>query len=180
MKKSMSSRRKFIRNISLGGIAFANVTNLSSLSEKVTRENKKRIGIIGLDTSHSIEFTKTLNNPNAGPEFAGYKVVLAYPHGSADIESSTKRIPAYTEEIKTYGVKIAGSIKELLDNYVRPAVEMDGGAIQFKSYDAGVVNLMLQGSCSGCPSSMITLKAGIEGMMKRMIPEVKEVVAEAE
>jgi Fe-S cluster biogenesis protein NfuA len=71
-------------------------------------------------------------------------------------------------------------IKELLDNYVKPAVEMDGGAIQFKSYDAGVVNLMLQGSCSGCPSSMITLKSGIEGMMKRMIPEVKEVVAEAE
>lgn len=71
-------------------------------------------------------------------------------------------------------------IKELLDNYVRPAVEMDGGAIQFKSYDEGVVSLMLQGSCSGCPSSMVTLKAGIEGMMKRMIPEVKEVVAEAE
>ena len=71
-------------------------------------------------------------------------------------------------------------IKELLDNYVRPAVEMDGGAIQFKSYEDGVVNLMMQGSCSGCPSSMITLKAGIEGMMKRMIPEVKEVVAESE
>ena len=71
-------------------------------------------------------------------------------------------------------------IKELLDNYVRPAVEMDGGAIQFRSYEEGKVNLMLQGSCSGCPSSMITLKAGIEGMMKRMIPEVKEVVAEAE
>ncbi|MDR3713427.1 MAG: NifU family protein [Puia sp.] len=71
-------------------------------------------------------------------------------------------------------------IKELLENYVKPAVEMDGGAIQFRSYDDGVVNLMLQGSCSGCPSSMITLKAGIEGMMKRMIPEVKEVIAEAE
>lgn len=71
-------------------------------------------------------------------------------------------------------------IKELLENYVKPAVEMDGGAIQFKSYEDGRVNLMLQGSCSGCPSSMITLKAGIEGMMKRMIPEVKEVVAEAE
>lgn len=71
-------------------------------------------------------------------------------------------------------------IKELLENYVKPAVEMDGGAIQFKSYDDGVVNLAMQGSCSGCPSSMITLKAGIEGMMKRMIPEVKEVVAEAE
>ncbi len=71
-------------------------------------------------------------------------------------------------------------IKELLESYVKPAVEMDGGAIQFRSYNEGVVNLMLQGSCSGCPSSMITLKAGIEGMMKRMIPEVREVVAEAE
>ncbi|MEN9512392.1 MAG: hypothetical protein RJB16_152 [Bacteroidota bacterium] len=75
---------------------------------------------------------------------------------------------------------IVKRVKELLENYVKPAVEMDGGAIQFKSYNEGVVNLMLQGSCSGCPSSMVTLKAGIEGMMKRMIPEVKEVVAIAE
>lgn len=69
-------------------------------------------------------------------------------------------------------------IKEMLENYVKPAVEMDGGAIQYLDYENGRVKLMLQGSCSGCPSSMITLKAGIEGMMKRMIPEVKEVVAE--
>ncbi len=75
---------------------------------------------------------------------------------------------------------IVKRVKELLENYVKPAVEMDGGAIQFRSYNDGVVNLMLQGSCSGCPSSMVTLKAGIEGMMKRMIPEVKEVIAEAE
>ena len=71
-------------------------------------------------------------------------------------------------------------IKELLENYVKPAVEMDGGAIAFRDYNDGVVKLMMQGSCSGCPSSMITLKSGIEGMMKRMIPEVKEVVAESE
>jgi len=71
-------------------------------------------------------------------------------------------------------------IKELLENYVKPAVEMDGGAIQFKKFEDGVVTLMLQGSCSGCPSSMITLKSGIEQMMKRMIPEVEEVVADAE
>jgi len=69
-------------------------------------------------------------------------------------------------------------IKEILENYVKPAVEMDGGAIQYLDYDAGKVKLMLQGSCSGCPSSMITLKVGIEGMMKRMIPEVTEVIAE--
>ena len=71
-------------------------------------------------------------------------------------------------------------IKELLENYVKPAVEMDGGAIQFKKFEDGIVTLMLQGSCSGCPSSMITLKSGIEQMMKRMIPEVEEVIAEAE
>lgn len=75
---------------------------------------------------------------------------------------------------------VVGRIKELLENYVKPAVEMDGGAISFLGFDNGTVKLMLQGSCSGCPSSMITLKTGIEGMMKRMIPEVKEVVAESE
>jgi NFU1 iron-sulfur cluster scaffold homolog, mitochondrial len=88
--------------------------------------------------------------------------------------------PAGGNEVSADDDDVVKRIKELLENYVKPAVEMDGGAIQFKSYDDGVVNLMLQGSCSGCPSSMITLKAGIEGMMKRMIPEVKEVVAEAE
>lgn len=85
-----------------------------------------------------------------------------------------------SNDIQVDDTDVVKRVKELLDNYVRPAVEMDGGAIQFRSYNDGVVNLMLQGSCSGCPSSMITLKAGIEGMMKRMIPEVKEVVAEAE
>lgn len=75
---------------------------------------------------------------------------------------------------------IVKRIKEMLENYVKPAVEMDGGAISFKGYEDGVVKLILQGSCSGCPSSMVTLKSGIEGMMKRMIPEVREVVAEAE
>jgi NFU1 iron-sulfur cluster scaffold homolog, mitochondrial len=85
-----------------------------------------------------------------------------------------------TNEVNADDDDVVKRIKELLENYVKPAVEMDGGAIQFKSYAEGKVSLMMQGSCSGCPSSMITLKAGIEGMMKRMIPEVKEVVAEAE
>lgn len=69
-------------------------------------------------------------------------------------------------------------IKNILDEYVRPAVEQDGGAISFHSFDDGVVKLLLQGSCSGCPSSMITLKSGIENLLKRMIPEVEAVEAE--
>jgi Fe-S cluster biogenesis protein NfuA len=75
-------------------------------------------------------------------------------------------------------VEIVNKIKELIETYVKPAVEMDGGNIEFKSWDEGVVTVVLQGACSGCPSSTVTLKAGIEGMLKRMIPQVKEVVSE--
>jgi len=74
--------------------------------------------------------------------------------------------------------ELVQKIKDLIDTYVKPAVEMDGGNIEFKSFNAGVVTVILQGSCSGCPSSTVTLKAGIEGMLKRMIPEVTEVVSE--
>jgi NFU1 iron-sulfur cluster scaffold homolog, mitochondrial len=73
---------------------------------------------------------------------------------------------------------LVNKIKELIDTYVKPAVEMDGGNIEFKSFNNGVVGVLLQGSCSGCPSSTVTLKSGIEGMLKRMVPEVTEVVAE--
>jgi NFU1 iron-sulfur cluster scaffold homolog, mitochondrial len=71
-------------------------------------------------------------------------------------------------------------IKDILDEYIRPAVEGDGGAIMFHSFDeqSGKVKVLLQGSCSGCPSSTVTLKAGIENLLTRMVPEVKEVVAE--
>ncbi len=72
----------------------------------------------------------------------------------------------------------ARKIKELIDTYVKPAVEMDGGNIEFKAYDKGKVYVVMQGSCSGCPSSSVTLKSGIEGMLKRMVPEVQEVVQE--
>jgi len=94
-------------------------------------------------------------------------------------EVATVQQPA-TNIVLSEDGDVVKRIKELLENYVKPAVEMDGGAIQFKKFEDGVVTLMLQGSCSGCPSSMITLKSGIEGMMKRMIPEVQEVVSEAE
>jgi NFU1 iron-sulfur cluster scaffold homolog, mitochondrial len=75
---------------------------------------------------------------------------------------------------------VIAKIKSTLDQYVRPAVESDGGAINFASFDevSGLVKVYLQGSCSGCPSSTITLKDGIERLLKTMVPEVKEVVAE--
>lgn len=95
-------------------------------------------------------------------------------------EEIVQKLTDASNHIHADDTDVVKRIKELLENYVKPAVEMDGGAISFRGYENGVVKLMMQGSCSGCPSSMVTLKAGIEGMMKRMIPEVQEVVAEAE
>jgi NFU1 iron-sulfur cluster scaffold homolog, mitochondrial len=82
-------------------------------------------------------------------------------------------------EIKTYEPsEYDEAIISLLDEYVRPAVENDGGAIDFRSFNNGVVTVALRGSCSGCPSSTATLKGGIENLLKSHLPEVKEVVAE--
>lgn len=92
--------------------------------------------------------------------------------------------PVLTEEItSTIEEELTGDdaeakIKGVLEEYIRPAVESDGGAITLASYKDGIVTVTLQGSCSGCPSSTITLKNGIENLLKRMVPEVKEVVAE--
>jgi Fe-S cluster biogenesis protein NfuA len=69
-------------------------------------------------------------------------------------------------------------IKTILEEYIRPAVEQDGGAITYHSFTDGIVKVKLQGSCSGCPSSMVTLKAGIENLFTRMMPgEIKSVEA---
>ncbi len=68
-------------------------------------------------------------------------------------------------------------IIDLLNEYVRPAVQQDGGAIDFHSFENGIVKVVLKGSCSGCPSSVITLKNGIEQLLKNMMPEVKAVEA---
>lgn len=73
--------------------------------------------------------------------------------------------------------EVVGQIKELLETRVRPAVAQDGGDIVFEGFDGGVVYLQLRGACAGCPSSSMTLKMGIENMLKHYIPEVTEVRA---
>ncbi len=84
--------------------------------------------------------------------------------------------PVLTNENSSIDDKIIA----LLAKYVKPAVEMDGGNIEFKKFENGIVTLSMQGACSGCPSSNATLKNGVEGLLKRMIPEVIEVVADAD
>lgn len=93
---------------------------------------------------------------------------------SAIIITSFEKDPLFDENDSETVKKIKG----ILDEYIRPAVEQDGGAIVFHSFNEGIVKVLLQGSCSGCPSSTITLKAGIQNLLTRMLPEVKEVQAE--
>ena len=88
-------------------------------------------------------------------------------------EDTSAEAPAFE------GTELEIKIQQILHDYVRPAVEQDGGAISYKSFDEGVVTVELRGSCSGCPSSTITLKSGIQNLLQRMVPEVKEVVSEA-
>jgi Fe-S cluster biogenesis protein NfuA len=107
-------------------------------------------------------------------------------------ESAVEKIPSAREIEKVEGDKktiisekpvleteLDKLIHNLLEEYVKPAVESDGGAIDFKSFDpvTGTVTVVLRGSCSGCPSSTATLKGGIESLLKSQCPDVQEVVA---
>jgi Fe-S cluster biogenesis protein NfuA len=86
--------------------------------------------------------------------------------------------PTSKNTIDTTDTETVKQIKGILDEYIRPAVEGDGGAISFSSFDEteGVLKVTLQGSCSGCPSSTVTLKAGIENLFKRMMPDKVKIV----
>ncbi|WCT10285.1 NifU family protein [Mucilaginibacter jinjuensis] len=95
------------------------------------------------------------------------------------VESELKVQEEEQADVNFEGTDAEVKIQQILHDYVRPAVEQDGGAIAYKSFTEGVVTVELRGSCSGCPSSTITLKAGIENLLKRMVPEVQEVVSEA-
>ena len=96
-----------------------------SMSQPQTKE--KKVGIIGLDTSHSVAFTKLLNASDKESDLQGFRVVAAYPHGSPDIESSVSRIPRYTEEIQTLGVKIVDSIDSLIESVDVVLLETNDG-----------------------------------------------------
>lgn len=113
--RPLYGRRRFIKSAAFAGLGLAAAGNVSVLPANRFPPAGKRAGIIGLDTSHSVEFTKELNTAGASPAFAGYRIVAAYPYGSLDIVSSTERIPGYTEEVKELGVEIVESISDLLN-----------------------------------------------------------------
>lgn len=105
--------------------------------------------------------------------------ITELPKAEVPVDSTFKEKKEVFTEHTAPATDLEVKIIETLEQYIRPAVEGDGGSITFKSFIDGIVTVQLRGACSGCPSSTLTLKAGIEGLLKRMIPEVKEVVSEA-
>ncbi len=113
-----------------------------------------------------------VRSPETGhPASGGMSQPLRQPTSNAELVSELRTPNSELTQIEQ-------RIIELLEEYIRPAVEQDGGAIHFKSFESGVLKVVLRGSCSGCPSSTVTLKSGIQGLFARMLPEVTEVVAE--
>ena len=103
----------------------------------------------------------------------GMEVIRAEFLNKVDEDNQEEKVETIAKDYTDFEKRIA----EILDEYIKPAVESDGGAIELDSFDDGVVKVILKGSCSGCPSSTATLKGGIESLLKNMLPEVKEVEA---
>jgi len=95
------------------------------------------------------------------------------------VKETIEKSVIINEPLNVATTEIDQKIIDALNEYIRPAVESDGGSIDFKSFTDGKVNVVLRGACSGCPSSTVTLKQGIEGLLMKLVPEVKEVVSES-
>lgn len=175
---------KFVFNVELlpDGLTF----DYSSPSEGITKEKNSplAVALFGFEfvqrvfiSSNFITITKSEQSLWEDELFGIKQFLKTYFQEKRPIFQlpEGEGMPADTEE-----TEVIGKIKSVLEQYVRPAVESDGGAITFHSFDPenGQVKVLLQGACSGCPSSTMTLKSGIEALMTRMVPEVKEVLAE--
>lgn len=102
------------------------------------------------------------------------------PHVEGEFTSPQKKELEVANEVdhSVPQTEIEQKIIATLEQYIRPAVEQDGGMIVFRSFKDGIVSLLMRGACSGCPSSTVTLKAGIQAILKKFVPEVIEVVSE--
>jgi len=110
----------------------------------------------------------------------GNAIINKLPQQQVPKDSSFKETVSINTQHVPPTNDVENKIIEVLEQYIRPAVESDGGLITFKELKDGIVTVQMRGSCSGCPSSTMTLKAGIEALLKRLLPDhVKEVVSEA-
>jgi hypothetical protein len=134
-----NDRRQFLKTAAIAG--FGATLSTSTLGTIFNADpltpiphpllDTARVGMIGLDTSHCEAFTKMLNDPQVNSELAGFRVVAAFPYGSKTIESSSSRIPKYTEEVKKLGVQITDSIDDLLKQVDVVLLETNDGRLHY-------------------------------------------------
>jgi len=131
-----ADRRDFIRTAAITGMGLGLTQSTSALGSAPDKKQHApadvKVGIIGLDTSHSVAFTESLNDPAGRPGLTGFKIVAAYPHGSRDIESSSSRIPGYTESVKKWGVEIVDSIDKLIAKVEVVLLETNDGRLHLE------------------------------------------------
>ncbi len=150
----------FVKNVFISG-NFVSVTKDDSLGwEMIIQQLREHIREWLMENELAVTFVPESAQPQSE--------ALPTPGQTEDHIASTNLVASQFDD----------QIKRLLDEFVRPAVEQDGGAIDFTGFKDGKVFVQMRGACSGCPSSMQTLKGGIENLLKTHIPQVEEVVAQ--
>ncbi len=153
-----------------GPFDFANaaVAESSPLAAKLFKQN----GVMGVFIAQ--DFITVTKHPGVGWEMLQ---VMVQDVIKTHIESGEALVGEAAEPAEMTGdpADVEARIRKVLDEQIRPAVAMDGGDIHFVGFNAGVVLLQLKGACSGCPSSMATLKMGVENRLRQEVPEVVEV-----
>ena len=157
------------------------VSNLSSyeISDKSNINNEAIRNILSINGVKSVFLSKDFLSVNKDEsiDWEDLKHIIIsfindhYSKGNSIIYDKNEKIE--NSDLN----EIEKKIVDILEKKIRPAVARDGGDIKFKEFDKGVVKVVLQGSCSGCPSSTLTLKKGVENLLSHYIPEVKEVIA---
>jgi Fe-S cluster biogenesis protein NfuA len=152
----------FVKNVFISG-NFVSITKDDSLGwEMIIQQLREHIREWLMENELAVTFVPDSAKPQARPS------AMPEPGETEALNSAIDVVPSEFDD----------QIKRLLDEFVRPAVEQDGGAIDFTGFKDGKVFVQMRGACSGCPSSMQTLKGGIENLLKTHIPQVEEVVAQ--
>ena len=170
---------KFLPGRDVMGDGTANFTDPDDAARSPLAERLFRVeGVTGIFLgSDFITVTKTDETGWDVIKPALLGIIMEHFTAGRPVILEERAAPAHKDAANEEDEEIVVQIKDLLDTRVRPAVAQDGGDIIFEGYEDGVVYLHMQGACSGCPSSTMTLKMGIENLLKHYVPEVVEVRA---
>jgi Fe-S cluster biogenesis protein NfuA len=168
---------KFISGLSISNTAMHFLNEADAINSFLAR---KLLNIKGIErVSYGSDFITVSKKEDGNWDILRLEVTMIITDHFASGLGAFDREPQPQDRIiqDVFASEIEQQIAEIIETRVRPNVAMDGGDIIYRSFEDGVVKVELFGACAGCPSSIITLKNGIESMLKHYVPEVKEVQA---